>query len=204
MNDRMRRYMMTRNETEDKFRDSRGREHFENGRYSPRNEYDLGYTQNSYAPHMRLVPSGESTGMNRIGFDSGYRDYEDSRYRMDSGAGMPGEMSAGGAMSHEDDAHLTREIANAWVGGLKNADGTTGGHWPFEQTRQIMAQKAYSIDPIEFYVAINMMYSDYVKAAKEFNVNNVDFYACMAKAFLEDKDADDDKLMSYYYAIVEK
>ena len=200
MNDRMRRYMMTRNETEDRFRDGRGREHYENGRYAPRNEYDSGYAPSDYTPHMRLVPSG----MNRIGFNSEYSDYGDMGYRMDSGAGMPGEMSPGSAMSYEDVPRLTKELANSWVAGLKNSDGTNGAHWSFEQTRQVLSQKAYNLDPIEFFVAINMMYSDYAKAAREFDVNNVDFYACMAKAFLEDKDSDSDKLMSYYYAIVEK
>ena len=38
---------------------------------------------------------------------------------------------------------------------------------------------------------------------KKFNVNNTEFYADLAEAFLCDKDADDDKLVRYYECIVE-
>ena len=198
MNDKMRRYMMSRETTEDRFRDSSGRDHYDNGRYAPRG--------------MRVI---NPHGMNRIGFDGsygggsydtydgGYENYGARGYRMDSGSGSYSEME-GGYASGDMGEKITMEIANTWMSALRNEDGSKGPHWTFEQAKQVLAQKAYNIDPIEFYVAMNMMYSDYLKPAKEFNVNNIDFYACMAKAFLNDKDADDDKLMSYYYAIVEQ
>ena len=51
--------------------------------------------------------------------------------------------------------------------------------------------------------ALNMIYSDYVKVAKKFNVgSNIDFYVDMAKAFLDDKDAGPDKLTKYYQYVV--
>ena len=46
-------------------------------------------------------------------------------------------------------------------------------------------------------------YSDYYKVAKKFNVNNTEFYADLAEAFLRDKDAADDKLMRYYEYVVD-
>ena len=50
---------------------------------------------------------------------------------------------------------------------------------------------------------LNMIYSDYVKVAKKFNVgSNIDFYVDMAKAFLDDKDAGPDKLTKYYQYVV--
>ena len=51
---------------------------------------------------------------------------------------------------------------------------------------------------------MNMMYSDYCKAAEKVNANSVDFYAYMARAFLEDKDAQPDKLERYYRCIAKK
>ena len=58
-------------------------------------------------------------------------------------------------------------------------------------------------DPAEFWAALNMIYSDYVKVAKKFNVgSNIDFYVDMAKAFLDDKDAGPDKLAKYYQYVV--
>ena len=54
-----------------------------------------------------------------------------------------------------------------------------------------------------FWVALNMIYSDYVKVAKKFGVGDkIDFYVDMAKAFLDDKDAGPDKLARYYKYIV--
>lgn len=65
-----------------------------------------------------------------------------------------------------------------------------------------MRQKGLNFDPIEFYAAINVMYSDYCKVAKKMNVNTVDFFASMAEAFLTDQDAVKDKLAAYYAHIV--
>ena len=99
---------------------------------------------------------------------------------------------------------FTREDADEWTEKMKNADGSTGRHWNFEQTEQVRRQHGYDCDPAEFYAAINMMYSDYYKIGKEFNLNSVDFYAAMAHAFLDDEDAGEDKLAKYYECIVEK
>ena len=85
---------------------------------------------------------------------------------------------------------------------MENADGTKGPHWSMDHTKQVAAQKNVSENPLEFWVAMNMMYSDYCAMAKKHNVNTVDFYVDMAKAFLDDKDAKPDKLGRYYYSIV--
>lgn len=62
--------------------------------------------------------------------------------------------------------------------------------------------KGIDCEPLQFWIAMNMIYSDYVKVAKKLGMNNVDFYACMAKAFLDDKDAQPDKLARYYEYVV--
>lgn len=98
---------------------------------------------------------------------------------------------------------LTREDADEWTEKMKNADGSTGRHWNFEQTEQVRRQHGYDCEPAEFYAAINMMYSDYYEIAKDFNVNSVDYYAKMAHAFLDDKDAGEGKIAKYYECIVE-
>ena len=49
---------------------------------------------------------------------------------------------------------------------------------------------------------MNMVYSDYSKVAKKLNVSNIDFYAEIAKAFLDDQDAAPDKLARYYEFVV--
>nr|DAP40682.1 MAG TPA: hypothetical protein [Caudoviricetes sp.] len=99
---------------------------------------------------------------------------------------------------------LTIEDAEEWTHSMRNSDGSRGEHWNYDQTEHVRKQHGYDCDPAEFYAAINMMYSDYYKIGKEFNLNSVDFYAAMAHAFLDDEDAGEDKLAKYYECIVEK
>ena len=95
-----------------------------------------------------------------------------------------------------------KQMAEEWTREMKNEDGTTGPHWTMEQTNQIMTQRGINCDPAEFYAAMNMVYSDYSKVAKKLNVSNIDFYAEIAKAFLDDQDAAPDKLARYYEFVV--
>ncbi|MBD5163053.1 MAG: hypothetical protein HDT14_13795 [Oscillibacter sp.] len=102
---------------------------------------------------------------------------------------------------HED---LTKEQIMCWVADMENADGTHGGHWPMEQTEQVRKQKKIDCDPLMFFAAMNMMYSDYCKAVENANASSVDIFVYMAKAFLDNKDAMPHKLERYYRYIAEK
>lgn len=94
-------------------------------------------------------------------------------------------------------------IAPKWVRSMENADGTTGAHWNMAQTDEVRKQHASDCAPTAFWITMNMMYSDYCKVAEKMGVNKPEFYACMAKAFLDDKDAQPDKLARYYEYIAE-
>lgn len=98
---------------------------------------------------------------------------------------------------------MTKDMAERWAGMMENEDGTTGPHWSLDQAKQVMAQRNISGSPYDFWLALNMMYSDYSAVAKKMGVNTVEFYACMADAFLNDKDAVDDKLAAYYEYVVQ-
>lgn len=110
----------------------------------------------------------------------------------------------GRARGEAHEGCLTMQEAEEWVGHMENVDGSTGAYWPMSQTEQIRAQHEISCGPVEFWVAINMMYSDYCGAAKKNSVNTVAFYASMAEAFLNDPDAKPDKLARYYRCIAER
>lgn len=114
---------------------------------------------------------------------------------------MKPEGYGGGGMDHKD---LTKEDALKWAGRMRNEDGTTGPHWSMEQTEQVRKQRSIDCDPLEFYVTMNMMYSDYCRAAEKVGASSLDFYAYMAKAFLDDKDAAHNKLARYYHCVVGK
>lgn len=222
-----------------RFRDRRGREHYDNGRFAPQN--DGGAWVNSrywddreayrgpesrypmttpYVPPVYQDYGGERGGqrpMNKIGFrmsgDMDQRTPEfDREYRTDAGHRGMDEMAyrhggerMGGHGSGSGGRPFDREMAQEWVQRMQNADGTTGPHWTMEKTEEARAQRGINCDPLEFWVAMNMIYSDYAKVAEKVNANSMDFYVYMAKAFLEDKDARNqggEKLARYYEYVV--
>lgn len=125
----------------------------------------------------------------RGGYDRDYADYDMRDY---------GEMEYG-KMSHKD-------IEN-WKNHMKNQDGTMGEHFKKEQVMQ--AARQIGVNPEEygehiFPLVMNMMYSDYCAVAKKFGLDRPDFYAELAKAFLNDKDfggEPEEKVWLYYQCI---
>lgn len=112
-----------------------------------------------------------------------------------------GQYERGGADSRSikmPRQHLTHDEAEEWCDNMANADGTKGPHWTYEQASQLMAQRGIDCDPMDFWVTLNMMHSDYSKVAKAYSTNNPNFYADMAAAFLCDEDAVKDKLVQYW------
>lgn len=268
---------------EDRFRDRRGREHYDNGRYapmnlgymrmgdehypdasrypgmkgyggkvvrnedkdwvesrqrrdsrrrytSPRSEYDGDHSTESYYPDWPYVPPvyerergtrrtdmrEDYRPMNKIGFalegemervpneahhdyktNAGYEHTDEMAYRKGS------ERSAGHG-SGNGYAPLTKQMAIEWAEKMENVDGTKGPHWTMEQVKQVMAQKNIECPVDAFFLAINAMYSDYSRIAKELGVNTLDFYVKMAKAFLDDPDGPgpEEKIAKYYEYVV--
>lgn len=90
---------------------------------------------------------------------------------------------------------LTPEEAETWVAGMENADGTTGESFSRADTDEFRED----CGSLEFWVTMNMMASDYSGVAKAFSIAQKPlFYANLAHAFLDDKDAAPGKLCSYY------
>lgn len=99
--------------------------------------------------------------------------------------------------AHEE-SHLTKEEALDYVAHMKNKDGSVGPHWSLEQVKEYMSKHPEFDDLylLDFYVAINMMYSDYYKPLR-----TVETYAMLAKDFITDKDAPADKVKRYMLAM---
>lgn len=108
--------------------------------------------------------------------------------------------------THQDQTHnrLDQETIMAWVSNMEDSDGVKGGKYSWHQAQQyamnmgIIGQQRM----LEFYWAMNAMYADYHQVAKKFGIDKQDFYACMAKAFIEDADAVDNKVEEYVKHIV--
>lgn len=98
---------------------------------------------------------------------------------------------------------LSEDEAKDWAAHMENADGTTGPHWTIEQTEVVKNQRGIQWDAVPFWVAMNMIYSDYSEVFQTYGVRDKIFlYADMAYAFLSDKDAQPGKLARYYQYIV--
>lgn len=230
---------------ESKFRDGRGREHYDNGRFAPmRSETNIGIEgrfrgdpdrerfpavdDEHQVPRMHhdedWYPMGESYPMYRgrdgmrgsgyemrpIGFNA-TREWDEDRHRTDAGYEPRDELAyrtsrrrGGYARGGEDWVEpMTRARAERWVQGMRNSSGMPGQHWTMEQAKQLMARHGYEDDPVEFYAAINMIWSDYAQAAQKVGCDKEDLYAALADAFLNDADARPEKLARYYEYIVE-
>lgn len=188
------------------------------GRFITRGEYG-GRDMESYYPYYPMepyMPSFRGDGyrmeddrtMNPIGFavapsmhDREYRQTADYP-AMDEMSYKTSPMMAGQARGARG-MKLTHETAEEWMHGLKNEDGTTGPHWSLEQAKQVMAQKGVTGEPLEFWVVMNMLYSDYCKALKKYGMGDkLDLYVDLAKAFIDDKDAGEGKVGKYFEYIV--
>ena len=99
---------------------------------------------------------------------------------------------------------LSWETAMERTREMQNADGAMGLHWTIEKTEEARTWRGIRYAPLEFYVAMNAMYSDSARAAEKVNANSVDFYAYMARAFLDDKDAGDGKVSKYFSCVVKR
>ena len=204
-------------DAESRFRDRRGREHYDNGRFAPmRNsmEHDgYGYMR-AYGGEMRGGMAYGNGGEMRGAYpgrsipvrsEQGY-DMEGTVWPVYAdpvrqiGFSAHGGEWSGGHMSHggaAGSARMDRATAETWVRNL-------GQNWTMEQAKQIMTRYGYACDPVEFWVALNMMQSDYSRVAAVCGSDKEEFYAAMAHAFLDDKDALPGKLSRYYHAIVKR
>lgn len=173
--------------------DMRGRERMPKRWDEPHQGY-MGFGERDDEPESRgrrRTRSGRYAKATMGGHDDD-DDWDEDEFEEQKGRGRV--MS----MPRKLDEHTARE----WMEGLQNEDGSKGPHWTMEQTKQFAKQKGVQHDDLSWYVAMNIMYSDYYAVAKKFNVNNMDFYIGLAQAFLDDKDAAEGKLYSYYKHIV--
>ena len=167
------------------------------------------YNTSEYPAEMRRYRRSDGRYMMgddpMIGFD---RDYERgmNHPRMSADRGYDGNVYARGSIMMTpnrgmDDQPVDEMTAMKWSKKFRNSDGTTGAHFRVDNTEQYRQSLCPECEQWEFYVAMNMMYSDYSQVAKKMGMDNPEYYAHMAKAFLCDPDAGEGKLRKYMTAI---
>lgn len=205
-----------------KRRDSQGRYMGEDNHYPPR--YDertpRRTERRAYSPNMGgegyvIWDSMDTPYMppERYGQPDHRRNVTDMRqYRtrshMDSGEHEPRTAEKGMigfGEGEKAEKRLTRDKAEKWVRRMRSND-RQGGMWTMADAKELA--KCYELEDeqelVDFYAALNMVYSDYADVAKEFGVDDEAFYAALACAFLYDDDgkAPAEKLAAYYTYVV--
>ena len=104
-------------------------------------------------------------------------------------------------------SEFTKADAEQWAQHMRNTDGSTGAHWSMEQTTSLAESLGVSRDEVSpwcWWIAVNMMYSDYYGVASRFGVATPEFFAELARAFLLDEDGPGPKpkMAAYYCGIV--
>lgn len=75
-----------------------------------------------------------------------------------------------------------------------------GEHWTIDKIKSLLETKdVKSCKLIHYYLVMNMMYNDYYKTAEHYaNKEDVDFYFCLSKEFIEDPDGVNFKVEKYF------
>lgn len=90
---------------------------------------------------------------------------------------------------------------------MENEDGSRGQHWSVEETSALANQYGIRFDSkfnkYDWYVALNMVYSDYYKVIVNMTgSNNSKYFVELAKAWICDKDIDEGKMWYYYIYVM--
>ena len=107
--------------------------------------------------------------------------------------------------------HFNEDFAEEAVSRMQNEDGTTGPHWTIEQTNNVAKQYGinFNLDifnEYDWFVAMNMIYSDYYKAIKNITgINSLQHFVELTKAWIMDKDVAEGKMWYYFkYVMCDK
>lgn len=169
---------------EQRFRDRRGRERYDDGRFAPRGraEYDA----------------------------YGYGEYRDDSYDTRMGGYEP-QMHHGmrekqkkmqGHIGFAAEEGMDWQTAKRWVDSMKNADGSKGAKWAPDHIESIMQKMGIECDPAECWAVTNSLYSDFCEVFRCYGIESPEFYVALAKAWLDDDDAVDEKAIKYFEHIV--
>lgn len=104
--------------------------------------------------------------------------------------------------------HFDEEHARYAVEGMENEDGSKGPHWTVEETTSVANQMGINLksekhNKWDWYVAMNMIYSDFYKAVVAMTGGaSTKHFAELTKAWICDKDISEGKMWHYYVYIM--
>ena len=156
----------------------------------------------AYMPHM----TDGKTSAGEIDYarpDGGYGNVRYFTHRTDPLDQRENSQRQIGFQSNEQKP-LDKETVTRWVEEMEDGEGVRGGKYTWHQAQQYAMNMGITGQQrlMEFYWAMNAMYADYHHVGKKFGVDKPEFYAHLAKCFLEDPDAKDNKVEEYVKHIV--
>lgn len=164
-----------------------------------RGAYDYSTTGKNGNYQGNAAYEGGMEGRRRMGFSSHYGDERKKEFQPMHGKVIP--------MYEPDDEELTMEEAQEWVKHMvgNGPSAYEGARWELHEVKEYAEKLGIPTNEqafIDFYAVMNAMYSDYTPVAKEFGVHRPEFYAAMAKMWICDIDAVDNKAAAYYRHVV--
>lgn len=135
--------------------------------------------------------------------DGGYGNVRYFTHRTDPLNQREGAQRQIGFRQGNEDG-LDKETVMGWVEEMEDGEGVRGGKYTWHQAQQYAMNMGITGQQrmLEFYWALNAMYADYHHVGKKFGVDKPEFYAHLAKCFLEDPDAKENKVEEYVKHIV--
>lgn len=92
---------------------------------------------------------------------------------------------------------FTEDDAKEWASHMNPP-----ARWTMDQTNAVMKQQGYDHKPCEFWVVMNMLFSDYGKTMIKFSADKPEVWASLAHDFIDDPDAGTNKVGRYWRDIV--
>lgn len=114
------------------------------------------------------------------------------------------DRRAMGMQPTETPGPMTREKAEKWIRSMKTQEGKPLQHIPYTEIQRIAPNYGVSgeQETLDMWVVTNMIKSDHQDVGKKYANDSVDFYAALAKNWLNDPDAVEEKLAMYKRYIV--
>lgn len=100
---------------------------------------------------------------------------------------------------------ITPELAECLVKEMAVTDGsdrTNGEKWSMQETTEVGNKLGVNwerIQKCEWYLVLNMMYSDYFPVGRKHGFTDYTFYSELAQAWFSDVDGKDNKTFKYFF-----
>ena len=166
--------------------EARNRRRYRNGRYAPKS-----YAEDDMDDDYGEVYGRGSTRM---------YDHHGGHSGRQKNMSMQGVI--GFREQEQREETLPWEVAEEWVTKMDFPEGKP--KWSYEQAEKLHQKHKCECDPAELWAVMNALYLDYCEVFRKFGVDSTNLYVELAKAWLEDEDAVEDKALAYYECIVAK